>query len=68
MHNIVVLIVCVSVLGCSQPEVGKPALAERPIPADLVVLSQDILTVPVDTVPELQVDMTILGGVILYGR
>ena len=44
MRNIVVLIVCVSVLGCSQPEVGKPAPAERPIPADLVVRGGPVIT------------------------
>lgn len=36
--------------------------------ADIVVLSQDLLTVPEDTIPDTQVDMTILGGEIRYER
>ena len=36
--------------------------------ADLVVLSWDILTVPVVEIPEIQVDMTIVGGVVRYTR
>lgn len=34
--------------------------------ADVVVLSQDLLTVPDDRLPATQVDMTIIGGAILY--
>ncbi len=36
--------------------------------ADIVVLSQDLLTVPENTIPDTQVDMTILGGEIRYER
>ncbi len=36
--------------------------------ADLVVLSQDLLTVAEDQIPQTQVDMTILGGAVVYRR
>jgi len=36
--------------------------------ADLVVLSQDILTVPEEDIPETRVDFTIVGGKVLYER
>ena len=36
--------------------------------ADLVVLSQDLLTVPDEALPETEVDMTILGGTVVYRR
>ena len=36
--------------------------------ADLVVLSQDLLTVPDDALPNTQVDMTIIGGAVVYTR
>ena len=36
--------------------------------ADIVVLSQDLLTVPEERIPETEVDMTILGGAIVYRR
>ncbi len=36
--------------------------------ADVVVLSQDLLTVPDDRLPDTQVDMTILGGAVVYTR
>ncbi len=36
--------------------------------ADLVVLSQDLLTVPDEALPQTTVDMTILGGTVVYRR
>jgi len=36
--------------------------------ADIVVLDQDILTVDEASIPETQVDMTILGGAVVYRR
>ena len=36
--------------------------------ADLVVLSQDLLTVPDEALPNTQVDMTIIGGAVVYTR
>lgn len=36
--------------------------------ADLVVLSQDLLTVPDDKLPDTKVDMTIIGGAVVYTR
>jgi predicted amidohydrolase YtcJ len=36
--------------------------------ADITVLSQDILTVDEDAIPDTQVDMTIVGGVVKYER
>jgi hypothetical protein len=36
--------------------------------ADIVVLSQDLLTVPEAEIPQTQVDMTILGGAVVYRR
>jgi predicted amidohydrolase YtcJ len=36
--------------------------------ADIVVLSQDIMTVPEDEIPNTRVDMTIVGGEIRYDR
>jgi predicted amidohydrolase YtcJ len=36
--------------------------------ADIVVLSQDILTIPEAQIPETQVDVTIIGGQVLYER
>lgn len=36
--------------------------------ADLVVLSQDLLTVPDEELPNTQVDMTIIGGAVVYTR
>jgi len=36
--------------------------------ADIVVLSQDLLTVPEEKIPDTQVDMTILGGAVVYQR
>jgi len=36
--------------------------------ADLVVLSQDIMTVPEDQIPSTQVDYTLVGGEIKYAR
>jgi predicted amidohydrolase YtcJ len=36
--------------------------------ADIVVLSQDLLTVEEDKIPETTVDMTIVGGEIKYRR
>ena len=36
--------------------------------ADLVVLSQDLLTVPDERLPDTKVDMTILGGAVVYTR
>jgi predicted amidohydrolase YtcJ len=36
--------------------------------ADLVVLSQDLLTVPEDQIPDTKVDMTILDGKVVYKR
>ncbi len=36
--------------------------------ADIVVLSQDLLTVPDEALPDTQVDMTILGGAVVYTR
>ena len=35
---------------------------------DIVVLDRDILTVPDDELPEAQVDLTIVGGVVRYAR
>ena len=36
--------------------------------ADITVLSQDILTIDEDQIPETEVDLTIIGGQILYDR
>ncbi len=36
--------------------------------ADLVVLSQDILTVEEAAIPDTQIEMTILGGNVVYER
>jgi predicted amidohydrolase YtcJ len=36
--------------------------------ADIVILSQNILTVAEDTIPDTEVDMTIVGGVVKYQR
>jgi predicted amidohydrolase YtcJ len=36
--------------------------------ADLVVLSQDLLTVPDEALPDTQVDMTVIGGAVVYTR
>jgi len=36
--------------------------------ADLVVLSQDLLTVPDEELPNTEVDMTIIGGAVVYTR
>jgi predicted amidohydrolase YtcJ len=36
--------------------------------ADLVVLSQDFLTVPEADIPDIQIDMTIVGGQVRYQR
>ena len=36
--------------------------------ADVVVLSRDILTVPVEEIPEARVAMTIVGGEVRYER
>jgi predicted amidohydrolase YtcJ len=36
--------------------------------ADIVVLSQDILTVPEEAIPNTEVDMTFVGGVLRYAR
>ena len=36
--------------------------------ADMVVLGQDILTVPTETIIDIPVDMTIVGGKIIYQR
>lgn len=36
--------------------------------ADLVVLSDDLMTVPVDDVPEIKVEMTVVGGKVVYSR
>ena len=36
--------------------------------ADLVVLSQDILTVADDQLPETKIDYTLVGGAIKYAR
>ncbi len=36
--------------------------------ADIVVLSQDLLTCPEERIPETQVDLTIVGGQVLYQR
>jgi predicted amidohydrolase YtcJ len=36
--------------------------------ADIVVLSQDLLTVPEETIPDTKVEMTIVGGVVKYQR
>jgi predicted amidohydrolase YtcJ len=36
--------------------------------ADIVVLSQDIMTVPEDEIPNTKVDMTIVGGEVRYER
>jgi predicted amidohydrolase YtcJ len=36
--------------------------------ADVVVLSQDLLTVPDEQLPDTQVDMTIIGGAVVYTR
>lgn len=36
--------------------------------ADVVVLSKDILTVPVEEIPDARVDVTILGGEVRYRR
>jgi predicted amidohydrolase YtcJ len=34
--------------------------------ADVVVLSGDLLTVPVDQIPKVRVETTIVGGQVLY--
>ncbi len=36
--------------------------------ADIVVLSRDLLTIPIEEIPSAQVDMTILGGEVRYSR
>lgn len=36
--------------------------------ADVVVLSQDFLTIPEEEIPQTQVDLTIIGGRVLYER
>ncbi len=36
--------------------------------ADIVVLSKDIMTIPEDSIPTAQVDLTILGGKVKYRR
>ena len=36
--------------------------------ADLVVISEDILTVPAEQIPDIKVTMTIVGGSIVYER
>ncbi|UCH02572.1 MAG: amidohydrolase [Candidatus Bathyarchaeota archaeon] len=36
--------------------------------ADLIVLSHDILTVPVDTIKQIEIEMTIINGKIVYQR
>ena len=36
--------------------------------ADMVVLGRDILTVPTETIIDIPVDMTIVGGKIIYQR
>ena len=36
--------------------------------ADIVVLSQDLMTIPTEEIPSAQVDMTILGGQVRYSR
>jgi predicted amidohydrolase YtcJ len=36
--------------------------------ADIVVLSQDIMTIPEEAIPETQVDITIVGGEVRYQR
>ncbi len=36
--------------------------------ADLVVLSQDLLSVPDDALPDTRVDMTIIGGAVVFSR
>jgi predicted amidohydrolase YtcJ len=36
--------------------------------ADMVILPQDILTVSPDKLPSMKIDMTIVGGKILYDR
>lgn len=36
--------------------------------ADLVVLSGDLMTVPVDDIPEIKVEMTMVGGQVVYSR
>ena len=36
--------------------------------ADIVVLSQDILSIPEDQIPHTQVELTIVGGKIVYRR
>ena len=36
--------------------------------ADLVVLSHDILTVPADEILDASVDMTVVGGEVVYER
>lgn len=36
--------------------------------ADITVLSQDIMTIPAEQIPATQVDLTILGGEIVYRR
>jgi len=36
--------------------------------ADMVVLGKDLLTVPIDTIKDIPVDMTIVGGRIVYRR
>ena len=36
--------------------------------ADIVVLSQDLLTVPEESIPDTQIEMTIVGGVVKYQR
>ena len=36
--------------------------------ADMVVLSEDILTCPVDKIRDIKVDLTLLGGLVVYQR
>jgi predicted amidohydrolase YtcJ len=36
--------------------------------ADVVVLSLDLLTIPIEEIPSVQIDMTILGGEVRYSR
>jgi predicted amidohydrolase YtcJ len=36
--------------------------------ADVAILDRDILTIPEEEIPEAQVDVTILGGEVVYRR
>ena len=36
--------------------------------ADVIVLSQDLLTIPADRIPETKIDLTVLGGNVVYDR